>query len=137
MCVVNGRTMRIYLRYGAKIVPGDAIVLLDGQTRLVDAVGGLPFVNPSIPIGVASCSSCTRPRVYVNSPARISAGCASQEPPKATFDASGSVDYTGRRIVCQWSAGVDGNEDDCFRASRSVTSYSSCPNLASELQDET
>lgn len=133
---VRGQTMTIYLRRRATVVAEDVLVLKDGQTKLRDSISGTAFVNSVDDVVVETCSACLTPTVYVNYPGRISAGCSSSAPPKATFDGSLTVDHTGRQLACAWSVGKDGDEDSCFRDSDSSSDYSSCATLKNKLETE-
>ena len=136
-CLVHGQTMNIFLRAGAKISVNDVLVLKEDQKALRDSVNGVAFVNGDSALSIAKCTACIRPTVYVNHPERISAGCASLEPPRATFDGSLTMDYTGRALDCSWSVGVDRNANHCFRSSRSDTTRVSCPDLENRIAAET
>ena len=129
--------MDILLRAGAKISEYDVLVLKEDQIALRDSVNGVAFVNGNSAISVTKCTACVQPTVYVNYPERISAGCASLEPPRATFDGSLTRDYTGRALDCSWSVGVDRNSNHCFRSSESETTRFSCPDLEERVTAET
>lgn len=132
-CVVYGSYMKIFLRSGAKVKPGDVLKLANTQRMLVDVANRVPFENSETEVSVEGCDDCLEPTVLVNYPTRISGGCLSLDPPKAFFDGSFTSDLTGRELTCQWST----DTSTCYRETSSASTYESCPVLESAIASET
>eukprot|EP00210_Caulerpa_lentillifera_P006715 g6417.t1 len=132
-CVVYGTFMKIFLRSGARVQPGDVLKLSTQQQVLVDVVNKIPFMNSDTDITVQGCDDCLKPTVLVNYPTRISGGCVSLEPPKAIFDGSFTTDLTGRELTCEWNT----DSSNCYRETYDSSTTEACSVLDDAISQET
>jgi hypothetical protein len=131
-CVVHGTSMSIFLRFGAKIKPGDTLKLATGQQKLISIANRVPFGNSATDVVVQNCDLCAEPSVMVNYPPRISGGCFAGDAPRVRFDGSFTSDLTGRELQCVWTV----DSSNCYRATNTETTFESCPVLRSAADSQ-
>ncbi|GBF88175.1 hypothetical protein Rsub_00887 [Raphidocelis subcapitata] len=100
-CKVEAATLTVHLPAMATVVPGDALVLADGQSALVLAEGGAPFKGR---VNLQHCSpDCALPVAVLAAPPVITKPCPGANGTGAAFsvalDAGSSFDPSGRALA--------------------------------------